>query len=169
MKVAGFAVCLFAAAFAVHWLLWRVWVPRRQFFWLLIIFLALLPIGLACAHWLPGLHRFAPKGFWEHLHVAVFHVAVSLGYIVTYSALEEDSPTLTLVAFLGDAGGRGRSREELDGLFDNDSIAGSRFQALLASNLVERAGDGYALTARGRSWARVFGAFRGLYRLERGG
>ncbi len=169
MKVAGFAVCLFAAAFAIHWLLWRVWVPRRQIFWLLIIFFVLLPVGLAYGPWLTGLHRFAPNVFWEHLHVAVFYVAVSLGYIVTYSALEEDSPTLSLVAFLGDAGGRGRSREELHGLFDNDAIAGSRFRALLASNLVERAGDGYALTARGRFWARVFYTFRVVYRMNKGG
>src|SRR5262249_23646491 len=85
-------------------------VPRRQIFCLLLLFLGLLPVGLAAAAWLPGLHGLRPDGFWENLHVALFYVAVSLGYIVTYSALEEDSPTLTVVAFVADAGGRGGAR-----------------------------------------------------------
>jgi hypothetical protein len=168
VRVVGFALCLFIAAFAVHWLLWRVWIPRRQIVWLLGIFLGVLTVGLAGAAWLPGMQGLAPDGLWEMLHVILFHVAVSLGYIVTYSALEEDSPTLTLVAFVAEGGERGRSREDVYGLLDNDFITGSRFLALLQGNLVERVGDTYVLTPRGRFWVQVFHLFRIVYHMPRG-
>jgi hypothetical protein len=118
---------------------------------------------------LPALDGLTPQGFWENLHVAFFYAAVALGYIVTYSALENDSPTLTVVAYAADAGERGLSREDVASLLNKDFISGSRFQSLVGSRLVEQVGGAFVLTARGRAWARLFRLFRTVYRLPKGG
>src|SRR6185295_978706 len=98
----------------------------------------------------------------ETFHVCLFHVAFSLAYTVIYTALEMDSPTLTIVAFVDAAGARGRTREELLGLVSNDQIVGARFETLSASGIIARAGPGYVLTPKGRRVALVFGLFRRL-------
>jgi hypothetical protein len=168
MKIAALAAALFACAFLAHWLVWRLRVPRRPILALLLIFLGALPIGLAATDLGPPAWP-RPEGFWQHLHIALFHVAMSLAYIVTYSALEESSPSLTLVAFVFAAGTRGRSREELYGLISDDAVVGSRFRALIRGGLIADEGGVYRLTPRGRRWAGLCRCIRLVLRLQKGG
>jgi hypothetical protein len=169
MRVVLFGCGLFLATFLTHLVLWRIRVPRRAFRALLLLFLGALPAAYLLTAVLPALAAVTPSSPWQWLHVALFHVPVSLGYIVTYSALEEDSPTLIILVFLEDAGAAGRSREDLYGLIGNDFVIGSRLEALLTSGLLTSVEGKYQLAAKGRSWARLFGAFRWLYCLNPGG
>jgi hypothetical protein len=169
MKVAVFAAGLFLLAFVLHWSLWRLRVPRRQTAALLLIFLGVLPVGLAVGILAPGLRGVAPAGGWEVLHVAVFHVAVSLAYVVTYSALEEHSPSLTLVKYVAAAGARGCCRADLHARIDNSIIVHSRLRAMVRDRMAEEAGGVYRLTPKGRLWLSLFGFWRRLARLHTGG
>ena len=73
-----------------------------------MILLATLPAGLAAVGLLPSLKTFfGPLGFWQCLHVAIFHVAMSLAYVVVYYGLEERSPSMTILAYVADAGQQG--------------------------------------------------------------
>jgi hypothetical protein len=101
--------------------------------------------------------------------VALFFTAMALNYIVLYSALEEDSPSLTIVLHVAQAGSQGCSSEEVFGLIQDDLIVRSRLEAMLAANLVVCDGGVYRLTTQGRKWARLFGLFRALLRLPKGG
>lgn len=172
MKTAGFAAALFGLAFLVHLLTWRVRRPRRPIAALLVVFLGTLVAGLLAAPTLPGLDRIVPRGPWEVFHVSLFHVAFALAYTVTYTALEMDSPTLTVIAFVDAAGPAGRTHDELLGLLGEDRVLGERLDALTTGSVIapDVARDGvYVLTAGGRRWADVFHALRRLYRLEKGG
>jgi hypothetical protein len=172
MKVAGFALALFAAAFVLHWLCWRIHRPRRALRALLVLFHLTLAGGLLLAQLAPALRGVAPSGFWEVLHVCLFHVSASLAYTILYTALEMDSPTLTIVAYIAAAGARGRSRHDLGGLFGDDLITGSRFADLQAARLVAPSAaepTRYVLTARGQRWAQVFHQLCRLFRLDQGG
>lgn len=113
MKTAGLAVGLFLAAFLLHWIIWRITIPRRQSAALLVILLGTLPVGLAAVTYVPALRPLGPLSPWQCLHVAIFHVTMSLGYVVAYSALEERSPSMTLLTFVADAGTQGRTLHEL--------------------------------------------------------
>jgi hypothetical protein len=171
MKVAAFAAGLFAVAFLLHLLCWRIRRPSRVALALLSLFLGTLVLGLLAALYVPWLGQLTPLGPWEVAHVCLFHVAASLAYIVLYSALEQDSPTLTIIAFVA-AAERGRSRNELFGLVRDDHIVGTRFDALVASQIIapaEGTDQVYVLTSRGQRWARLFGFCRHLYRLDKGG
>jgi hypothetical protein len=170
MSIVIFSFALFAAAFALHWLLWRVWRPKRQIVGLLYLFNGLFGIVLFAAWLRPDL-PFWPKEMhiWPWLHVALFYEAVSLAYIVAYSALEQDSPSMTIVVFVADAGGQGRTREELYNLIGLDFIIGYRFESMLHSGLIEKVADVYRLTPKGFFWARLFLLYRRLFRLQMGG
>ena len=97
MRVLSVAVVLLGSAFLVHWLVWRLAMPRRQTAALLAIFLAVLAVGIPLAvRGIPA-SELALHGPWECLHVAIVHVAVALAYVVVYSALEERSPSMTIL------------------------------------------------------------------------
>jgi hypothetical protein len=172
MIVAGFALGLFAAAFVIHLLLWRLRRPRREVPALLIIFQGALVVGLLAAPHLPGVSQFAPTRPWEVCHVCLFHIAFSLSYTVAYSALALDSPTLTIIPFVAAAGERGRAREDLLRLVGNEQIVGTRFDALHAAGIIvllDRETGAYVLTSAGRRWAHLFRFLQRLYRLKKGG
>jgi hypothetical protein len=169
MRLTLFGLSLFLVTFLAHCLVWRVRVPRRAIRVLLVFFLAAPSAAALLVHALPALAPLAPASVWEWLHVAGAHIALSLAYIVTYSGLEEDSPSLTILVYLAEAAGAGRSHEELYGRIGDEFVIGSRLQALLAGGLVVSENGTYRLTARGMGWARLFGAFRWLYHLRPGG
>lgn len=164
MVVAAVAVVLFAIAFALHVICWRLRRPARPVGALLVILVGTLILGLMIAA------QVVVLGPWQLAHIALFHIAATLAYIVLYSALEQDSPSLTIIAYVAAAQGRGRKPEELRGLVRDEQIVGVRFDALLAAGIViQSPSELYLLTPRGRRWARLLNLFRRLYRLDKGG
>lgn len=123
---------------------------------LLLTFLGALPLSVAVGFAVPSLLGAMPSTVGEWLHVAVVYVPVSLAYIASYSAVEEDSPSLRIVRYVADAGASGRSRDDLSSILNNDVLLGSRFEAMVRDGLVVESGGRYALTRRGKRLARLF-------------
>lgn len=169
MRIAALALTLFSAAFLLHWVLWRVRVPRRQSAALLAVLLAALPLGLAAVTFVPALQFLRPHGWWEVFQVCAFHIALTLAYVVAYSAIEGRSPSMTLLSYVADARGQGRTRAELEAVLRGDDPVTLRLEALVRDNMIAGDGDSYALTAKGWAWARCFGAFRNLLKMQKGG
>ncbi len=167
MRIAGLAFGLFLAALVLHWIVWRIRIPRRQTAALLLILLGVLPVGLAALVLAPG--RFGPLGFWEVLHISIFHVAFSLAYIVAYSAIEGRSPSMALLVHVAEARHKGRTRQELDAMLRGENPVAARLEAMLRDGMVVAAGGSYRLTAKGWAWARTLGGFRRLLGMEKGG
>lgn len=169
MRITGLAFGLFVAAFLVHWIVWRIRVPRRQTAALLVILLGALPVGLAAVLFVPGLEPYRPPSFWAVLHVSEFHVAMSLAYIVAYTAIEGRSPSMALLVFVADARGQGRTREELQSLLRGENPVAARLQAMLLDKMVVPCDGRFVLTVKGWAWARCLGAFRKFLGMEKGG
>ena len=169
MRIAGLAAGLFLAGFLVHWILWRIRIPLRQTAAILLILLATLPVGLAAGIFLPPLKILGPLGFWECLHISIFHVAMALAYAVCNSALEERSPSMTLLTFVADARGQGRTREELEAILRSASPVEVRLKAMVRDRLATEAEGVYRLTPKGRAWVRIFLFWRRLLKMEKGG
>lgn len=167
MRILSIAIGLSATAFLAHWLLWRVRIPARQTAALLAIFLATLLIGLASSALWPRPWRFT--NVWEVLHVVIFHVAAMLAYVVAYSALEERSPSMTILSRVADAGSRGQSREELQAMLVNVSPVEIRLGAMARDGMVRDDGATIVLTAKGWAWANTFTTWRRLLRFRLGG
>lgn len=156
MKLAAFCIALTMLAFVVHVVWWRIRVPHKQIPTLLLIFLSAFPASAVVGFIVPALAGAMPVTIGEWLHVAVVYVPVSLAYVATYSAVEEDSPSLRIVRFVADAGAFGRSRDDLSTILNDDVLVGSRLRAMVRDGLVVESGGRYALTSRGLTLARVF-------------
>jgi magnesium-transporting ATPase (P-type) len=172
MRVFCIAVTIFAVGFMLHWLWWRVKIPARQTAVLLTTFsgtifaaLVLLSIGAA-----DGEARFWElRNSWEVAHVASFCVAAMLAYVVAYSALEERSPSMTILTRVADSRQRGQSREELQAMLLDVSPVEIRLSAMLRDGMVREEAGSVVLTPKGWAWANTFSAWRRLLRFSLGG
>ena len=164
-----FSAGLFIATFAVHWLVWRVWLPRRPTRTLLLIFLAALPISFVAAPFVPVLAPWLPQGVWEYVHVAIFHIALSLAYVVVNSALQNDSPSCMLVTFVAESAKEGRSRDDIIAIFDDRFLIIPRLTAMVTGGLVAETSGVYRLTDKGVRWITFFVQCRRLFRVSKGG
>jgi len=169
MNVACAALALFVGAFALHWLWWRVRVPRRQTGTLFLLFFGVLIAGLAALNVVPALVAFGPWGFWPSLQIALFQTAMTLAYIVAYSSLEERSPSMTLLVYVAESRGTGRSRDELEAVLAGFTPIETRLAAMERDKMIELDGDRCLITPKGRAWATTFGTWHRLIRFEKGG
>ena len=169
MHIACFAFGLFALSFAVHWAWWRVRVPQRQSAAILFLFMGMLLAGLAAARWWPPLQAYGPQGFWPALQVSLFQVSMTLASIVAYSALEERSPSMTLLVHVADSNGAGRTSDELYAVLGGMTPIELRLAAMSRDKMLAADGQTYLITAKGRAWATTFGTWRRFIRLKKGG
>lgn len=168
MATAILAVGVFAAAFFLHLAWWRIALPRRQTAMLLVVFFGVLVAWLALSHVMPG-RWFTAADRWQAIHVAIFHTACALAYIVAYSALEHRSPSMTLLVAVADSDGTGCTPAELRGLLAGASPVEVRLAAMLHEGMITQDGDGYRLAPKGRAWAAVLSTWRRLLGMPRGG
>jgi hypothetical protein len=169
MHVACAAFGLFVVAFVIHWLWWRVRVPKRQTAAILLLFFAVLGGGLVALLTVPALAARGPWGFWQLVHIGIFHIAMTLAYVVAYSALEERSPSMTLLVFVAGSGEQGRSRSELEGVLVGFTPVETRIAAMARDGMIVLDGPLCRITPKGRIWATTFGAWHRLIRFEKGG
>jgi hypothetical protein len=170
MNVLIFCLASFLAAFLLHLLVWFIRVPANPFLAMLVWFAAVW-VGIAglCA-FLPGIPAtWRPDGPWQWLAAALFHASGSLSYIILYSALEQDSPTITIVKFTDQAGPSGCAPDDYQQVITDDLIIHSRLRAMLDSQLARRHGDRLFLTRKGAFWDRLFGAWMKLLAIREGG
>lgn len=123
--------------FSVHLVWWRIALPRRQRAVLLGLFLlgglVLAPLAGFLLFWF----GFEPLSFVQWLNVGLAVVSFALAYVVTYSALEADSPTLSLVRQIASSGSGGVREEELRDFMASRPFVGARLSALVEEGMVQ--------------------------------
>ncbi len=172
MPVLIWSILLAAATFGAHLAWWRVRIPRRQTRALLLLSFGCLAAGLvflkavgpssSCSVWFPS----SPAALFQ---IALFHVAMTLAYITTYSALEVDSPSLVIVLRVAQAGAQGVSREELLAELDDDALVRPRLRDLIRDGMAVLDETRYTITPKGRRFAAVFILYRRVLGLGKGG
>jgi hypothetical protein len=147
---------LFFAAFTAHVIIWRIRLPKNQTLGLLKIF------ALALCFWLGvGYQKSFP--LLDTFHIALFYGSMSLCYVITYSAVEGDSPTLSLMRFLDQKGNTGGSISEIDAFFAERPFIRSRLVALLNSSLISQENGRYFIAGTPSLPFRLILAFRKVY------
>ncbi|MEY2494775.1 MAG: hypothetical protein QOJ45_1267 [Verrucomicrobiota bacterium] len=156
MSVFLSAFFLVATSLAIHVIVWKIRLPRRQIIGVLIIFAAVL-----CLWFVYAVLRGVALPIL--LHVALFQISAGLSYAITYSAIEADSPTLSLMHFLAEGRGNGVPAAEVLGFLSQRPFAKARLTALLASGLIRLQNDRYVLAGNGSLAFRVVLGYRRLY------
>jgi hypothetical protein len=141
MSVFFATTLLIGSLFMVHLVWWRVGLPRRQRAALLVLFFSGSLILAPAVGFVLGKVGVEPLSWIQWLNVALAIVAFTLAYVVTYSALEADSPTLSLVRHISAAGASGVREEELVTFMASRPFVGARLSALLEEGMIhEREG-----------------------------
>lgn len=164
MKTLLWGSVIFGVSFIFHLGVWKVRLPKRQTRALLIIFFG------ALAAFFVFFRGYASLSLQGCLSVGLFVVSLTLAYIITYSAMEVDSPSLVMVNAIAGAGPEGLPKGRFDEMMTDDVLVIPRIKDLLRDGHVYLEGGRYRLTPKGESFIRIFIFYRKLLRVPlRGG
>ncbi len=173
MPVVGLGLLLVFVGFLPHWIRWRLAPPADSARVLVISLLAgifgglLLILLLGWAE--PRVADLLPEGALGVAHAVLLSLAVAAAYVMTYPAIEVESPTLVIVQAISRRGPEGLARAELFEQLNDSVLVEPRIQDLLDERLAVRDGDRIRPTDRGRLLARVFIGWRTLLGAPKGG
>lgn len=146
---------LLAITWVIHVVLWRVRLPQNQTQALLLLFTFVLGVWLAFV---------APNfSLVETLQVMTLSIPLFLCYVITYSAIEGDSPTLSLMKRLDEQRHTGLHKDEVFHFFLARPFVQSRLDALVRSGLVKVEGERFVIAKKPSLAFRVVLGFRKLF------
>lgn len=173
MKVLFWGSALFCLAFFLHLIIWKVHIPKRQTKVLLQIFFGTFTIAIltlwAASSLVSNFNLFSPKSLLEYLHISFFFVSLTLAYIVTYSAVEVDSPSLLIVKRIADAGPGGLDKDLLSAQLSDDILVIPRIHDLFRDKMAVLHEGKIYLTPKGKWFVQIFIFYRLLLKAKRGG
>ena len=156
MKTLTFGAGLFIIAILAHIAIWRFRLPKNHIKALILIFAITLSAGLL----------FSKRAEFEIFSAAFLYISLALAYIASYPAIEADSPSISIISMIANAGSKGQSKEDIESAMGDDILILPRLNDLLKSRLISLNEGRYALMPRGRIAVRIFALSRKL--LEEG-
>ena len=96
-------------------------------------------------------------------------IALTLGYIVTYSALEVDSPSLVMIMSIYNAGPDGLDKDIFDQTMTDEILVIPRLNDLIAHKMAYMDGDKFKLANKGILLVRTINCYRKLLKAGYGG
>jgi hypothetical protein len=153
-------LALLAIALVIHVIWWRLKVPRRQPFVLVMLLLAVAVCGFAVIY--------ATDLFSGELPLPRFALAFLLYgsggvvYLIFFSAMEEDSPSLTLIRLISEAGPRGVHRDELMQVIERHSYIKVRIDMMVSDGMAVETPSGLRLASQGLWLSRIVLFYRKL-------
>ena len=167
------AVLTVVAALAAHFTVWKISVPKRQTRAILMIFFSALGAATVAlpqiATRFPGIGLAVPVQPSSYLHIMIFVTAAALSYMITYTVVEVDSPSLVMALAIRRAGEAGLPEAEFHRMMDDALLVEPRIRDMLRDGLVRQGGGVYELTPKGRRMARLFMLHRSLLGAGKGG
>lgn len=170
MKILIYSFFYFALAFIIHFVSWKIKLPKRQTKTLLVIFFSTLFIGFFITNFVSEYYHFLDKcTITEYLHISLFFVALTLAYMITYSAIEVDSPSLVMIMTIANAGANGLDKNEFERILNDDLLVKPRLKDIVTDKMAYLDGEKYKLTSKGILFARIFIIYRKLVNAPKGG
>lgn len=172
MKVLFWSLFLLVMAFVLHLVVWKIRLPKRQIKTMLLIFFGALILGSAYLWNDPSVALFgidAPTRVTEFIRIALMFTAFTLAYMITYTGLEADSPSLVMVLNIAQAGPEGLSKDVFFQQMTDDILIKPRVRDLLTDKMAYLDGDTYRLTPKGVLLANIFVVYRSILGAGKGG
>jgi hypothetical protein len=115
------------------------------------------------------INTLAPNTLSEFLHIFLFVTSFTLAYMITYSALEADSPSLVMIMSIANAGPKGLPQEKFKQLMTDEMLIVPRIRDLLRDKMVYVEGKKYKLTTKGLVSAWIFIVYRHILNISQKG
>lgn len=156
------ALVTLIVAFALHLLVWRIGLPKSQLSALVVVFFLTWCIAAAAVYvsWRSLLFGWESPAFVEFLYFSLIYWSAAFCYVITYSAMEGDSPTLSLTRHLHRRGAEGVSHEEIEEFFRQRPFVGARVKALVTDSIFIEEEGGYRLSPGSYLFFRVILGYR---------
>ena len=173
MPVLVYGSFLFCISFLLHLTIWRIHLPKRQTKVVLLLFFGVLILGTlflykyAMSINIFGIHP--PNTVVEYLQVWLYFVSLTLAYMITYSAIEVDSPSLLIIMKISEAGTIGLTKHQLAYEMNDSVLIKPRINDMLLDRMAELKQGRYRLTMKGVLLARLFTFYRSVMRAGKGG
>lgn len=164
MAVLIYSLGLFLTAFGFHCVVWKIRLPKNHSGALVVIFSGILAAGIGVLKFFEGgmgemgLPVLAGPG--DYFQVVAAYVSVTLAYVVTYSGIEVDSPSLVMVLEIHRAGAQGLGEMHFHQTMDNSTLVLPRVNDLIKGRLAVLEQGNYQLTFKGRMIAGLFSLYR---------
>ncbi|MFH1442347.1 MAG: hypothetical protein ABIH18_09965 [Candidatus Omnitrophota bacterium] len=163
---------LFIIAFMLHILIWRVKRPNNTAKALIILFNSILISGIIILLWLaynyPDL-SILPRDFISYAYIILLFFSLFAVYILSYPAIEADSPSLVITTRIAQAGKAGLSYEEIKELLRDDLLVEPRLKDLINARLIDLNNSIYKINAKGVFFIQPFIIYRNFLGLGKGG
>lgn len=164
----------FALLIVTQIVVWRVRRPiGGHYLTLAALYVVALGLALgvfaASATWPAVTPWVVPATLREWTDFILLYLALTLAYMVTYSAVQADSPSMAILLHVERAGARGRRREELAAALDDRVVILPRLEDLVGGALATVQQGRYVINGRGALLARTYIAYRALLKMEKGG
>ena len=141
------SLALIAVAWVLHVVWWRFRLPRHPIEALLLVF-AVTPLVMAGIWIASGSPTLVSMS--ELPGIMAFYLGAAGCYLITYTGVEQTSPSLVIIRALEAAGEKGCSKEELSAVITGESFIRPRLAALKRAGMLISASGGFVLTSRGR-------------------
>lgn len=160
------ATALFLVAFAVHVALWRGSDLRRSGSTLVPLFAG--SIVLECLLLaVPAARAGVPAA--ALVLAALLALQIAACYVISYPAMQANSPSLEMTRQLSRAGSAGLAPAELYARLSEPSLVSDRIDDLLGDGLAIEADGRYRCTPKGAALARALAAWKALLGEAKGG
>jgi len=172
MNVLVYSMLLTVFAFLLHFIVWRIHLPKQQTRALCRIFAFTMILGIFFMVKFPGFINWnirPGKNFFEIVQFFLLFASVAVAYIVSYPAIEVDSPTLLIIEAVFYAGPRGLDKSRLEAMMNDELLIIPRIKDMLSDKMVHMDGERYKLSPKGILMARLFLAYRNMIRGTKGG
>jgi hypothetical protein len=172
MPTTLYGALLFLVGFFVHVVLWRVRRPVNTTVTIILVFVVSISfvwLTLSIFDIFQRLIDFLPQGPVGKSLSLLLALAIAMSYIMTYPALENDSPTLKLVNLIAQKERIGATEEELFKEFSNKNTVEPSINEMISEGLVRMEGQSILLTERGHRLATIYRKWRVILGAEMGG
>ncbi len=162
MAVLILSLALFGIAFLVQVIMWRIYLPKNHSAMLGLIFLIILGFGLFVLA-VFNFFGFSSQWVWiQKAQLILLFLCLAIAYIISYSAVEAQSPSIEMVIRIARAGSAGLSRDELAARMSDEKLVLPRLKELLDSKMAILKDAKYRLTPLGRNFIMAFVAYGNL-------
>jgi hypothetical protein len=163
MSVLVSGVLLFAIALLLHLAAWRIHYPRNPIKVIILLFGSVALAGVVF------LFFRASYTITQCLHILLLFFSLFTCYLLTYSAIQADSPSLVIVLKISEAGKNGLPQESLKGSLGDHLLIEPRLKELVEAHLVDLDGQIYKINKKGRLFVLPFVIYRNFLGLAKGG
>lgn len=164
MKVLIFNLIFFPLALFIQLAIWKIKTPKNQVATLSLIFFSVFILGMIfCSH------LFALQSLPEYLQAIFAYASLFLAYLITFSAIEVDSPSMLIINIINMAKERGVTREQLISAMSNDRLLKPRLIELNKARLIYKDKQKYKISFLGSAFIRLFIFYRNMIGAGRGG